>query len=178
MNVYDFYITPEEYERAEANGISRQLLDQRVRTLNWPHEKAITKLPHVKHPIKDWVEIAEEHGICYSTLRYRINRLHLEPEVAATKPLQDRTAQAKKAYEAGRKYPKEIIKLAKKNRINYDTFRYRVNSGMDMLEAATKPIMTPSEIGLLTKKKRQKGIQRLFVNKKRKHKLLERKICK
>lgn len=159
MNVYDYYITPEEYERAESHGVSNMLLNCRIRTLSWPKEKAITTFPHVKNPIKDWVAIAEKHGICYSTLRYRMNQLKWEPEVAATKPLQNKAAQAKKASEASRKYPKEVIDLVEKNGINYDTFRHRItDSGWDMMEAATKPTMTRTEIGLLTKEKRKNFI--------------------
>lgn len=33
-NVYDFYITPEEIERAEKNGISKKVLENRVRYKN------------------------------------------------------------------------------------------------------------------------------------------------
>lgn len=156
MNVYDYYITPEEYERAELNGISHQLLEQRIRLLAWSKEKSMTTKPHIKHPVKDWLKIAEKHGICYKTLVYRINELKWDPEVAATKPLQDRKKQAKKAHEASRKFPKEILELVEENGINYDTFRHRVNvSGWDMLEAATKPVMTRREIGLKTKSKRK-----------------------
>ena len=43
--MYDYYITPEEYETAERNGISRVLLDKRVRDLLWDKETAINKPP-------------------------------------------------------------------------------------------------------------------------------------
>lgn len=155
MNVYDYYITPEEYETAKQNGISPFLLEQRIRSLGWKKPIAIHKPPQKKNRIKEWVPIAEQHGICYSTLRYRINQLGMEPELAATKPLQDRQKQAKTAYEKSRVYPKEFVDLAKANNIPYDTFRRRTKT-MSYLDAATKPLMTPSEIGLMTKEKRQK----------------------
>lgn len=165
MNVYDFYITPDEYAAAQDNGISPVLLEQRIRLLAWPKSKAIITPPHKKNPIKDWVKIAERNGICYSTLRYRINRLGWDPERAATQPLQDRKKQAKKAHESSRKYPKEITDLLAKHNIPYDTFRHRIKAGWDMYEAATKPKMTRREIGLMTKEQRSKEFKRFFKKK-------------
>lgn len=161
MNVYDFYITPEEYEKAKAHGVSPTLLEQRVRFLAWEKEKAVVTPPIPKKSLKEWIALAEENGICYSTLRYRINRLGWEPERAATQSLQDRKKQAFMARESGRKYPKEIVALLEKNDIPYDCFRYRVRHGWDMYEAATKPRMTPSEVGLMTKHKR--SCKKLFL---------------
>ncbi len=42
MNYYDFYITPEEYEVAEKNGIDKRTLEQRIREYGWDKERAIT----------------------------------------------------------------------------------------------------------------------------------------
>lgn len=162
MNVYDYYITPEEYDTAKENGISPTLLEQRVRLLAWPKEKAISTPPHKKKPVKDWAEIAEKHGICYSTLRYRMNRLGWDPERAATQPLQDRAAQAKKASEKSRKYPERYARLAEKNGIKERTFHRRMKEGWDPLVAATRPAMTPSEIGLMTKDKRKVELRKFF----------------
>lgn len=82
-------------------------------------------------------------------------------ERACTQPLQDKSKQAKKAREASRRYPKEILDLIQANGINYDTFRRRVNkSGWDMHKAATTPTMTPREIGLLTKNKRMQKMRK------------------
>jgi uncharacterized protein YjcR len=164
MNVYDFYITPDEYEIAVKNGIGNKLLEARVRVLAWDKEKAITAPPHNKKPVKDWVEIAEKHGICYSTLRYRMNRLGWEPERAATQPLQDRAKQAREIAEKSRKYPEKYLRLAEKNGIKERTFHRRMKEGWEPDIAATRPAMTRSEIGLLTKEKRH--FKRLFLKKK------------
>lgn len=167
MNVYDFYITPGEYEVAAENGISRQLLDARIRYLAWDKAKAISTKPHAKKPLKDWVEIAEKHGICYSTLRYRMHRLGWDPERAATQPLQDRIKQTKKMNQLNRKYPEKFKRLAEQNGIPESTFYSRINeSGWDMETAATRPLMTRSEIGLLTKEKRILEHKRIFLKKK------------
>lgn len=154
MNCYDYYITPDEYDHASKLGIRPSLLEVRIRTLGWRKEKAMNIPPHKKHPLKDWVEVAEANGICYSTLRYRANRLGWDLERAATQPLQDRKAQAKRARENSRVYPIEILKLVEENNIPYDTFRMRVNRlKWDMYTAATKPVMTWHEIGLQTKER-------------------------
>lgn len=162
MNIYDFYITPEEYARGEKNGIRPALLEIRIRTLCWDKERAINTPPHTKKSLDEWVKVAEANGICYSTLRYRANRLGWNLERAATQPLQDRKMQAKQACDKSRKYPKEYVDLAKKNGINYDTFRHRMKHGWNIEVAATKATMTSREIGLFTKEKRQKGLCLMF----------------
>lgn len=88
---YEFYITPDEYDTALKNGISKQTLEERVRTLAWDKETAITKeVSKHKKIDKNIIELAEQNGICYRTLLYRITGLGLDPIIAATKPLQDR----------------------------------------------------------------------------------------
>ncbi|SDD28180.1 hypothetical protein SAMN02799630_02847 [Paenibacillus sp. UNCCL117] len=155
MNPYDYYITPEEYKQAEAIGIRPTLLEARIRQLAWPKARALSTPPHSKKPLKDWVEVAAANGICYSTLRYRANRLGWDIELAATQPLQDRSAQAVRAHEASRKYPVEALKKAIENGIPERTFHRRMKTGWDAEEAATRPPMTHREVGLLTKSKRQ-----------------------
>ncbi|MFB9330051.1 hypothetical protein ACFFSY_29260 [Paenibacillus aurantiacus] len=154
MNSHDYYITPAEYEAAALIGIRPALLEVRIRTLAWSKQRAMTTPPHKKKPLKDWVEVAEANGICYSTLRYRANRLGWDIERAATQPLQDRKAQAKRAYEASRKYPVEFYRLAVQNGIEERTFHRRMKNGWDPHTAATRAPITPRECGLMTKAKR------------------------
>lgn len=161
-NIYNFYITPEEYKKAAENGVSSFLLEVRIRTLLWDKSKAINTTPHIKKSLKDWIKIAEKHGICYSTLRYRANYLDWDLERAATQPLQDKSVQAKNAYEKSRKYPKDYKDLALKNGISERSFHRRLKSGWTIEDAATKPLMTHREIGLMTKEKRQKKLNLIF----------------
>lgn len=166
-NLYDFYITPEEYERAEANGISKRCLEIRVRDLAWNKSKAITQPVIKKHSVKNWVEIAEQNGISKSTFEKRIYRLKWSYEKAATVPIIDEKVRIKNLSNKHRRFPKEILELAKSNGIPYDTFRYRVNrSKMSYLEAATKPLMSSREIGLMRKEKNQKGLDLIFTHSK------------
>lgn len=167
MNIYDFYITPDEYTRASTYGVRPALLEVRIRSLGWEKQRAITTPPHDKKSLTEWVEIAKANGICYSTLRYRANRLGWDIDRAATQPIQNRKEQAKRAYEKSRKYPKKFKDLAIKNGISERTFHQRMKSGWDLETAATRPIMTYREIGLLTKHKAEKSIKKLFLEKKR-----------
>jgi len=158
---YDFYITPEEYQIAQQNGVSAATLEVRVRSLAWKKERAINTPPHKKHRLGDWIKVAEKNGICYRTLVYRANQLGWDLERAATQPLQNRKAQAECAREKSRVYPIKFLELAKQNGINYDTFRHRVNeSGWTMEDASTRPTMTWREIGLQSKEKRQESERR------------------
>ena len=165
MNPYDYYITPEEYEIARQNGIRPALLEVRIRSLGWSKKRAMTEPPQKKKPPipREIRELAEQNGITYNTLRWRVHTLGWDLERAATQPLQDRKAQAKRAYEASRRYPKHVLELLEKNGIHYDTFRHRVNvSGWDIMKAATTPTLTFREIGLMTKAKRKAKLERIF----------------
>ncbi|MBZ4655136.1 MAG: hypothetical protein JG781_2493 [Peptococcaceae bacterium] len=160
---YDFYITPQEYERAAQNGISPAVLEVRVRSLAWAKDRAISEPPQKKKRLPSHlVKLAEQNGICYRTFLWRVNTLGWDPERAATQQLQDRKAQAIKAYEKSRVYPREYVEMAKNNGIPYDTFRRRVKSGWDIEKAATLPPLTSREIGLMTKGKREKWIKGIF----------------
>ncbi|ASB66395.1 hypothetical protein S101413_02950 [Bacillus velezensis] len=63
FNPSDWYITPEEYERAAKNGISRSLLGKRIRGAGWDKERALATPPKKRRPRTDrskWVEVAEK----------------------------------------------------------------------------------------------------------------------
>lgn len=64
-NPYEYYITPEEYEMAAENGISRSTLNRRVRDLGWEKEIAIiTPVPmRDKYGWNKVKEIALQNGI-------------------------------------------------------------------------------------------------------------------
>lgn len=157
MDTYDFYITPDEYDIAEENGIRKELLEVRIRTLGWSKQRALNEKPIVFNRLsKEWINIAKSNGICYSTFKYRVNWLKWNVEIAATKQLQNRRNQAKMAHECSRKYPKHLKELAIKNGIKERTFYNRLKSGWSLKEAATIPVMNYREIGLLTKNKRNR----------------------
>lgn len=148
MNPYDFYITPEEYEQAELNGVDRDNLSRRVRLLGWNKSRAInTPLGRITDRRK-WVKIAAQNGIRYNTFMNRVNNWKWTNERAATQPLQDRRQAAAANTEKIRKFPTKYLRMAEQHGIPYHTFRMRViKSGWTLEEAATKPIYTRSEIG-------------------------------
>jgi hypothetical protein len=78
------YITPEQYETAERNGINKKALENRYHFLGWSIERAITE------PLKDydsrWRRIAEKNGIPGGTYYNRISR-GWSKERAATQKL-------------------------------------------------------------------------------------------
>ncbi|MNB95459.1 hypothetical protein D3C75_426330 [compost metagenome] len=151
---YEFYIAPEEYEMAKERGIEPTLLEKRVRTLAWTKEKATTTPPQPRNKVQQqWVVLAEQNGICYSTFINRVNQLGWEQEQAATTPLADRHAQARNARGQRVKYPVKILEQAARQGISYSTFRSRVIRGWTMEEAASKPVMSASEIGHQTVEK-------------------------
>lgn len=161
--IYDFYITPEEYDIAASNGISKQTLEERIRRLAWDKSEAMTKPVKNQNSIKEWISLANKNGISLRTFEERIYTKKWSYEVAATTPILDRKAIVENMVNKRRRFPKHILKLAEKNNVPYDTFRARVNKlGMTFEEAATMPVMTRREIGLLSKDKRKKDLDLIF----------------
>ena len=70
-NVYDFYITPEEYAEAIENGVDERLLNHRVRVLGWEKRRAITKPKRKVRNMEKWTKLALKNGIPLSTFRRR-----------------------------------------------------------------------------------------------------------
>ncbi|AFU16932.1 gp38 (plasmid) [Bacillus thuringiensis MC28] len=146
---YDYYITPDEYKRAEKNGISRCTLNGRVRVSMWDKEKAITEpLTHKDSQWSRWKEVAKKHGVGYQTYYHRVKR-GLEPFEAATRPVMEkeqifqkgRTAQAHK-----RVFTDEELRIATSNGIQYQTALYRYRKGgWNKEDAITKPPLSLKE---------------------------------
>ena len=73
MDIYKYYITPEEYAIALNNGISRDLVNKRVRMHSWDKLKAITVAPKtIKKYSKEIIELAESNGISIDTFYKRM----------------------------------------------------------------------------------------------------------
>lgn len=154
-----YYITPDEYDRAEQNGISAITLERRVRLLAWDKERALTEPPQKKTNIKKWADIAKKNGVKYETFRARLRR-GMSFEEAATRPLAnvaDRRRTVSEARKKRRVFDSEIVEKAERNGISYDTFYRRVERGWNEEDAATHPIMSKREIGLMMKDERRLG---------------------
>ncbi|RAS90291.1 hypothetical protein A6E21_25880 [Bacillus cereus] len=143
----DYYITPEDFKRAEGNGISNDTLRQRVYSYGWPKEKAITKSVSKGTGWKEYKGIAEEHGICYRTFADRRKR-GWDPHEAATKPITENKASIRiaRSSRVDRVFTDEQIQRAKQNGIEYDLLWDRVRRWKwDVETAINTPVLTLSQ---------------------------------
>lgn len=148
---YRYYITPEEYATAAANGIRRELVNERVRKLAWGVERAITTPPEKQKDRSFWRKIAEENGISRATFYSRCRRVGWTEEMAATIPLADKVEVLKRvsAERPDRVVPAEYMELAKKNGLERHIYMRVTRCGWSLEEAATTPILSREECGRL-----------------------------
>lgn len=148
---YDYYVTPEEYEIADERGISRELLDRRIRNLGWDKEAAMTKPSRYNATgWKNVKEIALKNGISRATYAARIKRKWRVID-AITKPPIDKYEALKLAEKANSKLQNKTLtdyqtKIAASNGISYSTARDRIKClKWSVEDAITTPVLTPSE---------------------------------
>ncbi len=120
---YSWYITPEEYEKAESNGISRNVLDSRVRRLGWPKTKAINTPLRIKYP-PEIIELVKKNHIPYRTFVSRIRSLGWDEIKAATTPLRSINNPRTDVFIPD-KY-KKYLKAMKENGVCIGTFQSRI----------------------------------------------------
>lgn len=131
-----YYITPQDYEDAEKNGICKDTLETRVRKLGWSVKKAKTKEVRKKYEIsEELLEIAKSKGITRGVIADRL-RQGWSIEEACTRP---------KKGGRQRKYPDWVYELADKNNISYSTVNHRILSGWNFEEACTIATMSQGE---------------------------------
>ncbi|MEK3814216.1 hypothetical protein [Bacillus sp. FSL K6-1284] len=164
-NPYDYYISPEEFAKAEANGISKDTVVGRIRRQGWDKQRALSEPVRFADRSRfaaDWAiygKVAERNGVSRAAFRVRVYR-GWSAEKAASTPKVEKKEQIKRMTERSprtkyRKFPEEIVKLAELNGIRYGTLKSRaVRSGWDMYTAATTPVMTCREA-------QQKAVQAL-----------------
>lgn len=96
--VYRYYVTPNEYERAKANGIPKETVDNRVRSLGWNVKDAITrpvrKLKKYRSYGK-WKEMAISNNIPLDTFYARVNKYGWTKERASTQKVRCNSAWAR-----------------------------------------------------------------------------------
>src|SRR6185312_11568765 len=132
------YLTPQDIETAEANGITEERAKARFYQLNWSKHRAITQ--PCKRPKGLWPkykDICAEHKVSQTTFFYRINHYGMTPDEAATKPPLKRGEGLKQNH----KITPEIREVAAKNGISKQTLAYRVYALKWPVERAmTEPI--------------------------------------
>ena len=153
-NPYDYYITPEEYEIAERNGVCASTLNRRIRDLGWEKDIAIT----TPVPMRDkygWnkvKEIALQNGIPRHAYCDRIKRGWSLIDAISQPPL-SRSECIKRASEVNSCFKNKILsdeqaEIGALNGISYTVARDRIRlSGWSVEEAITIPVMTRSECG-------------------------------
>lgn len=144
---YDYYITPDEYERAERNGVSRKLLNVRVRRYAWDKDIAMTKPPQKTAEWSTVKEIALKNNICRSTFKSRRKRGWSLVD-SMTKPPMSQEEALKRANQRNRVLTDEQIQQARMNGLKRSTVYDRIKKlKWDIEEAISTPILSAEERG-------------------------------
>lgn len=154
----DYYVTPEEYEKAKNNGISYSIVNSRIRSYGWNKERALTEKPIIRdrHLNEKYVDLAKNNGISREAYAYRVSHGYSEYE-AATIPIKNRKKHMSELGKGKRKYSKEIIELARSNGISIRTFYRRIQKDKwSPMKAATTPLIVGRERALLGAKSYEK----------------------
>ncbi|PER91135.1 hypothetical protein [Bacillus cereus] len=144
---YDYYITPDEYERAERNGISRKLLNVRVRRYAWDKDIAMTKSPRKTAEWSKVKKTALKNNICRSTFKSRRERGWSLVD-SMTKPPMSQEEALKRANQCNRVLTDEQILQARMNGLKRSTVYDRLKKlKWDMEDAIVTPVLSASERG-------------------------------
>lgn len=144
-----YYVTPDDYETAEKNGIDKLLVYQRVNN-GWDVDRAITE------PVNTWClhngiwdQWKDKAVVCYKTFASRLNR-GMTPKEAATTPKISRAEVGKRQ----RRYTDEQLARAEANGLKKHNLSYRINVlKWDIERAINTPKMTKAECGRMRSKK-------------------------
>lgn len=145
-----YFISEEDYKIAESNGISRNVVYQRVNSYCWSVKRAITEpIRKLKKHDEKIINKALENGI---SRRAYYNRLKngWSVEKASSTPIMSKEEIYKNNAKKSTKYP-EYKSLAEENGVPYSTFIRRVRTGWDIKDAYTIKPMSKSEAGKINK---------------------------
>lgn len=141
-----YYVTPEEYEIAENNGISRRNVYNRVYNMCWDIERAITEKVNRKKGYKKLLE-KNNSNIKYVTFISRVNKGLSIEEALNNKVLSKEEVVELKIQSRCTVFTREEIARAKKNGISYRTLHWRVQKGRwDKEKAITTPVLSSDEV--------------------------------
>lgn len=137
-NIYDFYVSPDEYKRASKLKISMHTVNVRIRKFGWDKEKALTTPTRPLKDKKKWVKIAEANGISKNTFYARVRNGWSYTKASTTKPLKHAGAQ--------KKFTDDVYKKLKLNNISKATFYYRIKMGWTVEKACIQKVLSKEEI--------------------------------
>ncbi|HFJ9381210.1 TPA: hypothetical protein ACGW65_005737 [Bacillus paranthracis] len=142
---YDYYVNPEEYEIASRYGVSRKLLDHRIRNLGWDKDFAMTESPRKASEWSKVKKIALKNNIRRTTFKSRRRRGWSLIDSITTPPL-SREEALKRANECNRVLTDEQIQRAKENGLKINTVYERIKKlKWDIEEALTIPVLPKEE---------------------------------
>ncbi|EOO23583.1 hypothetical protein IIU_06990 [Bacillus cereus VD133] len=143
---YDYYITPDEYERAERNGVCASTLRSRVYDLCWRKERAINTPPIKNHLWREVKDIALSNGIAKNTFEKRIELGWSLNRAITQRPMNSKETVEILEQKKKRVFTDEQIQQAEENGISYRLLYDRVRRQKWELEVAiTTPVLTRSE---------------------------------
>jgi len=146
-----YYLTPEHFELAEKNGISKRLLSDRVYQRGWLINRAINQPKQNKNNtevFKLWAKVAEANGIRSILFSQRLIVSKWSYEKAAThkKMNKDEIAAEAKKTNVYRIFTKEQHEIAKANGIKKGTMYARVRDyGWTVDDAITVTVYSQGE---------------------------------
>ena len=146
-----YYLTPEHFELAEKNGISKRLLSDRVYQRGWIIDRAISQPKQNKNNSEDfkrWAKIAESNGISRILFSQRLIVSKWPYEKAAThkKMNKDEIAAEAKKTNVYTVFTKEQHEIAKANGIKKGTMYARVRDyGWTVEDAITVTVYSQVE---------------------------------
>ena len=120
------YLTPEDYEIAESNGIGYQLAYQRFHEMGWTAERAITQPVNRKGKLKKLVEEAHSNGIMISRSGMQARMREMSDYDAVNTPSRESSS--------------EYVAIAEENGISRQAYYSRRKRGWDKELASTWPI--------------------------------------
>ncbi|UGO49288.1 transcription regulator [Bacillus phage vB_BanH_Emiliahah] len=147
------YLTPEDFDIAEENGIPRHVAHRRFYEQGHSRKRAVTQPVQKRpNPWAEWKDVALKNGICKGTFKSRIYK-GSTPEQAATEPIKT-TEELAVLMEKGRikkrrRISKELHERARKNGISATTLQYRLlysKHPWSEEDAVTIPPMSPEEV--------------------------------
>lgn len=129
------YITDEQYEIAEKNGIKRGTVHNRVTVLNWTVEDAISKPPTKGMTFTDEeLRLMKKHKLSYLTVRRRLKAGWSRESAFGPKKTENWLSD-------------ELIEKAKENGISYELLYWRKKQCWSDEEASTrKPSQSNKQI--------------------------------
>ena len=144
-----YYVTPKDIEKAEMNGITQNVLYQRVHIRGWDVDRAITQPTRKEVPFySKWTETAEANGINLRVFRDRVRKHGWVEETAATTPVLTPVERGRRGAEMGGKrlYTQSQLEQMDKHGLSKDTVAQRVNKyGWTMEEAVNTPALSFAE---------------------------------